>query len=176
MDLSSVSIRTPPSNTALQRTSPASPVPPPSFRPLGRTGRVITIGSLVLLLGSGCRSSGAPPESGAKAPGKWVLAYQLPDGTWRNDVEDVAAPVLARRVEPLWPLSLRSPANTGVVVMRVLVSRAGSVEEVIVTEHVSKPMDDEAVKAVRGWGYRPATLHGEPVPVWLRVTVTFRLS
>ncbi len=60
--------------------------------------------------------------------------------------------------------------------MKLLVSREGIVQDVVVMESVNDAMDRQAVLAARQWGYKPATLEGEPVAVWLRVTVTWRLG
>jgi TonB family protein len=60
--------------------------------------------------------------------------------------------------------------------MKLLVSREGVVQEVVVTESVNKVMDQQAVAAARQWAYSPAKLDGVPVPVRLKVHVGWHLS
>lgn len=116
----------------------------------------------------GCATTGSTPKS--------VLAYQTADGQWHDEVSRVVAPVISKRVDPVWPPALRDTSNQGTVVMRLLVSREGAVQDVVVTESVNEAMDRQAALAAHQWGYMPATLDGQPVAVWLRVTVTWRLG
>ena len=109
------------------------------------------------------------------APSPPVLRYQGSDGSWREDLDGVVGPVLLTRIGPSWPEQLRTRANTGTVVLHVLVSREGFPEDLRITQSVSEVMDQEAVRTVKQWRYRPATLAGEPVPVWAEVKVEFHL-
>ena len=148
-------------NMRVQRTR--SPL---TRRALGQAGAVL----LIAILGCGCSStSPSPAPSG-------VLAYQTPDGLWHDDVARVVAPRMTKRVDPVWPPEFRTRENQGTVVMKLLVSREGLVQEVVVTESVNKVMDRQAVAAARQWGYSPATLDGVPVPVWLEAHVGWHLS
>ena len=105
-----------------------------------------------------------------------MLAYQSADGQWHDDVTRVVAPVISKRVDPVWPEALRDTANQGTVVLKLLVTREGAVQDVVVMESVNVVMDRQAVIAARQWGYKPAMLDGQPVAIWLRVTVTWRLG
>ena len=49
---------------------------------------------------------------------------------------------------------------------------SGSVEDVRVLKSVNPLLDASAVRAVGQWRYRPATLNGRAVRVYLTVTVT----
>ena len=155
-----------PPNPRLQRTRSASPPSPLSRQPLGRASFVVAIVA-VLSFAFGCAtySRGDP---------KAVLSYQGDDGLWHEDVAGVIAPTLLRPVEPLVP-EPRNLAKSGTVVMKALIGRSGKVEDVVVLESVSSAVDREAVRAVRQWGYRAAQVEGRSVPVWLRITVTYRL-
>ena len=138
---------------------------PLTRRPLGRPAAVLP---LVLVWLAACASTGSHPTG--------VLAYQAQDGEWHDDVSRVVAPVITKRVEPVWPVELRTSSNQGTVVMRLLVNRQGVVEDLVVIESVNQEMDKQAAVAAHQWGYQPATLDGQAVAVWLRVHVTWRLS
>ena len=156
-----------PPNPRVQRTrSSASPRSSPLTRhPLGHAMFSAAVVAAFLI---GCATTAPEPKS--------VLAYQALDGQWHDDVARVVAPVISKRVDPVWPPALRDTSNQGIVVMKLLVSREGIVQDVVVMESVNDAMDRQAVIAARQWGYTPATLDGEPVAVWLRVTVTWRLG
>ena len=130
-----------------------------------RSSVVLAIVAIAL---GGCVSS-SPETYG-------VVAYLGEDGAWHDDAARVVAPVIIRRVEPFWPPEYRTSTNQGTVVMKLLVSQEGAVEDVVVIKSVNDVMDRQAVEAARKWGYSPATLHGRPVTVWLKVHVTWRLS
>ena len=63
----------------------------------------------------------------------------------------------------------------GVVILEAIITASGSVEEVKVLKSVNPLLDASAVRAVQQWRYRPATLNGRAVRVYLTVTVTFNL-
>jgi protein TonB len=90
---------------------------------------------------------------------------------------DVSAPVLVQRVEPVYPESARRARMSGQVVIEAVITDRGEVASPRVLQSTAEPLlNDEALKAVRQWRYRPATFRGKPVRVYLTVTVTFRLN
>jgi TonB family protein len=56
-----------------------------------------------------------------------------------------------------------------------VITGRGEVEDVRVLRSANPLLDDAAVRAVRQWTYRPATLAGRGVRVRLSVTVTFSI-
>ncbi|HEY1251371.1 MAG TPA: TonB family protein [Thermoanaerobaculia bacterium] len=88
---------------------------------------------------------------------------------------DVRAPVLLERVEPDYPEAARRAHLEGVVILEAVITTAGDVQEVRVLKAVNPLLDEAAVRAVRRWRYRAATLNGRAVPVYLTVTVKFGL-
>ncbi|HKO04280.1 MAG TPA: TonB family protein [Candidatus Acidoferrales bacterium] len=81
-------------------------------------------------------------------------------------------PRLVRRVDPMYPPKAREAGLEGAVLLRVAVSRDGSIEEV--TALSGDPLlAAAAVDAVRQWRYRPTLLNGRPVPVLTVLTITF---
>ena len=88
---------------------------------------------------------------------------------------EVKAPVLTNRVEPSYPEAARKARMEGVVILEAIITASGSVEEVKVLKSVNPLLDSSAVRAVQQWRYKPATLNGRAVRVYLTVTVTFNL-
>jgi len=82
---------------------------------------------------------------------------------------------LIYRVEPRYPALARSVRVQGVVVLRAIISRGGTIENLQVLN--GHPLlTGAAVDAVRQWRYRPYILNGEPVEVETEVTVNFILA
>ncbi len=88
---------------------------------------------------------------------------------------DVKAPQLINRVEPSYPEAARKARMEGVVILEAIITASGSVEDVKVLKSVNPLLDSAATRAVQQWRYRPATLNGRAVRVYLTVTVTFNL-
>ena len=88
---------------------------------------------------------------------------------------EVKAPVLTNRVEPSYPEAARTARMEGVVILEAIITANGNVEDVKVLKSVNPLLDASAVRAVQQWRYKPATLNGRAVRVYLTVTVTFNL-
>lgn len=88
---------------------------------------------------------------------------------------DVQAPVLVSKVEPKYPEPARKGRMEGAVVIQAIITTDGEVRDARVARPVSPLLDEAALVAVRQWKYRPATLDGKPVRVYLTITVTFSL-
>jgi protein TonB len=88
---------------------------------------------------------------------------------------DVKAPQLVNRVEPSYPEAARKARMEGVVILEAIITANGNVEDVKVLKSVNPLLDAAATRAVQQWKYRPATLNGRAVRVYLTVTVTFNL-
>jgi len=93
------------------------------------------------------------------------------------DQKDVTAPVLVQRVEPVYPEIARRGRAEGKVVVEAVIDDRGVVQEPRVVQSTTIPLlNEEALKAVRQWRYRPALFRGKPVRVYVTVSVTFRLN
>ena len=64
----------------------------------------------------------------------------------------------------------------GAVVVRGIVRRDGTIDNVEVIKDLPQGLGDAAAEAVRRWRFRPATYRGEPIDVYYTVTVNFRLQ
>jgi protein TonB len=82
---------------------------------------------------------------------------------------------LIYKVQPIYPPLARAARIQGTVVLRAIVSRAGTIEN-LQTISGHPMLVGAAVDAVRRWRYRPYILNGDPAEVETQVTVNFSLS
>mgnify|MGYP001232421916 CR=1 FL=1 len=92
---------------------------------------------------------------------------------------DVLAPVLITKVEPEFPATTSGFRFNGTFLFETVVDETGR-------SHVARTLrspsasprvstfEAAARTAIEKWRYRPGTLHGTPVPVTIRVSLTFR--
>lgn len=121
--------------------------------------------------GSGAGGPGVPGGSGPGEDGPGAATRDgilVPGG-------DVHAPVLVRRVEPVYPEPARKARLEGEVILEAIIAAGGEIEEVRVAKSAGVLLDASAKDAVERWKYRPATLNGRAVRVLLTVTIRFRL-
>jgi TonB family protein len=134
-------------NTSLQRT-PAAALPSPlSSRALGAYRFTVPLAILAL-------ASSAAIASVSRTP--------IPTRT-----PAVVAPVLLNRVEPYLPKG-RQPIP---VTLSATISKEGDVRDISVMESEDHSLDRFYIDAVRKWKYKPGTLEGKPVAVYLTITV-----
>ena len=82
---------------------------------------------------------------------------------------------LVHKVQPAYPPLARAARIQGAVVLRAIISKGGTIENLQVLG--GHPLlVQAAIDAVRQWRYRPYNLNGEPVEVETQVTVNFILS
>jgi protein TonB len=86
---------------------------------------------------------------------------------------DMVRPVLLAKVEPSYPQVARRAGLRGRVILRAVIAENGNVESVEVLSVTNPIFSDAAVDAVRQWRYRPASMGGRPVRVYLSVVVEF---
>lgn len=108
--------------------------------PLGHARVALAIVAIAI---GGCVSS-SPETYG-------VIAYLADDGVWHDDAARVVAPVIIKRGDPFWPPAYRPSSNQGTVVMKLLVSQEGAVQDVVVIKSVNDLMDKQAVDCARQW-------------------------
>lgn len=89
---------------------------------------------------------------------------------------DVVAPVRLTMVEPEYPSDARKAKAEGVVVVRTVIDRKGKVASTEVVEAGRDDFGVAAIAAISEWTFEPATLEGEPVPVYYHLTVRFRMD
>lgn len=81
-------------------------------------------------------------------------------------------------VKPVYPEIPRRAMIGGSVSLQIVVKRDGSVKDIVIlhSSRTNLGFEEAAVEAVRQWRYKPATLRGKPVDVYLTVHVLFELN
>jgi periplasmic protein TonB len=79
------------------------------------------------------------------------------------------------KVSPEYPAMATLKRLNGDVVLRILISKAGTIEKAEVMRSTDPVFNQASIDAVRQWRYRPFLLNGEPVEVDSTVVVSFRL-
>jgi protein TonB len=109
-----------------------------------------------------------PPSTPTVAPA--VPDVPLPVGG------DVKAPVVIRRVQPIYPKLALTARMNGTVIVECIIDKTGRVREAHVVRSTSTLFDQTAVEAVQQWQFAPGSLHGQAVDTIFDLTVTFRVS
>ncbi|HEV8132454.1 MAG TPA: energy transducer TonB [Acidobacteriota bacterium] len=84
--------------------------------------------------------------------------------------------VCLRCPDPLYSDEARKAKMQGQVTMRVLVGADGHARDIQVTRGIGLGLDENAVRAVRGWQFVPAKdAARRPVATWITIETVFRL-
>jgi len=100
-------------------------------------------------------------------PAGGVYAAVPPGGTQPEEVD---------RVIPMYPAAARRAGIAGPVVVRGIVRRDGTIDNVEIIRDLPYGLGESARRAVSRWRFRPATFAGEPIDVYYTVTVNFKLQ
>ena len=138
--------------------------PPPvdlaGFEVAGGTGDSRAQNPVLNSLGNGLDHTVLPPPS--------IEIHQRP-------ISHMMEGNLIYRIQPEYPALARQVRVQGTVVLRAVISREGTIENLqVLSGHPL--LVKAAMEAVRQWRYRPYVLNGEPVEVETQVTVNFILS
>jgi TonB family protein len=114
----------------------------------------------ILCLVSGPAAASAPQATESRV-------YKPGDG--------VSAPVLVKEVKPRYTPEAKDAKIQGVVTLECVVNTDGAIGDVEVTTSLDAGLDQEAIKAVKQWRFKPGTKDGKPVPVLITLEMTFTL-
>ncbi|MBV8547082.1 MAG: TonB family protein [Acidobacteria bacterium] len=89
---------------------------------------------------------------------------------------DVKAPVVIRRVQPVYPMLAVKARMNGTVIVECIVDKTGRVREAHVLQSTSALFDQSALQAVQQWQFAPGSLHGNAIDTIFDLTVTFHVS
>src|SRR5262249_39023977 len=82
---------------------------------------------------------------------------------------------LVRDVKPTYtPEALRARVQ-GLVTMRAIVMADGSIARASIMRSLDAGLDQEALRTVRLWRFRPGMRGGKPVPVMVEIEMMFTL-
>jgi len=90
----------------------------------------------------------------------------------------VSLPVVTKQVKPEYTREAMDAHLEGVVGLRVVVENDGTVGEVVVEKSLDPTygLDQQAVKSMKGWAFKPGMKDGKPVAVRVHVDIKFTLK
>src|SRR5215472_10094187 len=87
----------------------------------------------------------------------------------------VTAPIAIKTPDPEYSNKARDACRQGTVVLWLIVDSSGKPRNVRVTRALGMGLDEQAIKAVNRWRFKPSTKDGQPVAVMINVEVNFVL-
>jgi TonB family protein len=114
-------------------------------------------------VGSGTGGGAGPGEGGGVGGG----IYAIGGG--------VTNPVIVYQPEPEYSTEARKAMLQGTVIIEVIVDATGKTRITKMLHSLGLGLDEEAIKAVEKWRFKPATKNGKPVAVMINAYVGFHL-
>ena len=102
------------------------------------------------------------------APQSDTQVYKPGDG--------VSVPSVVHEVKPDYPPEVMQRKVQGSVWMAAVVLANGDVGDVQISKALDPDLDQEAIKAMKQWKFRPGTKDGKPVAVEVTVEMRFTLK
>ena len=91
-------------------------------------------------------------------------------------IGEVKAPIVLRRVQPLYPAPAIKIRLSGFVIVECIIDRTGRIREARVVKSSSPMFEASALQAVPQWEFAPGTLRGKAVDTIFNLTVKFQIS
>jgi TonB family protein len=88
---------------------------------------------------------------------------------------EVKRPEPVSTPEPEFSQTARYERFQGVVVVKVVIAKDGSIRQVRLVRPIGLGLDEQAETRIKTWRFSPATRNGEPVAVEMNVEVAFNL-
>jgi TonB family protein len=82
------------------------------------------------------------------------------------------APKILSTIHVIYPPEAREHGLHGKVMIKVLISKTGSIKETVIEESIPG-LDEAAIEAIRKLKFKPGKYEGKPVEVWIRIPVNF---
>ena len=108
-----------------------------------------------------------PKEAKGTEPSEWDGVYRVGSG--------VTPPTVLIRYKPVYSEEAKKARIEGVVVLSAIVRKDGTIEVLKVVRSLDGGLDENAVRAIKQWKFRPGMKDGIPVDVALNVEVNFSL-
>src|SRR5581483_734833 len=104
-------------------------------------------------------------------------APAAPDGVGPLPIGgNVKAPVVLRRVDPIYPRAALIAHLSGWVVVECVIDKTGRIRDVHVNRSSFGAFEKPAVDAVQQWLFLPGSLNGRPVDTIFELTIRFQLK
>jgi TonB family protein len=147
-------------------TPPASGAVTPPVAPTTDSGRAKPAIEAPAAVEKAAPTSIEPVSPAARVEPPAIAAPAAPAPLIPIDQADTMPVALSRRL-PVFSDQAKQSGLSGTVVMNVLISERGTVDQVVLVTGVpGADVDTTALAAAKGWTYRPATKNGAPVKVW----------
>ena len=111
-----------------------------------------------------------------------ALVIDIPDEDFLPGSGDFVAveqePVVVKKEPPQYPEMARQTGLEGMVVVRILVMKDGTVKDVIVVRPsgTNVGFEEAAVAACKQWIFKPAIQNQKPVSVWVNYPIKFSIK
>ena len=110
----------------------------------------------------------------ASATGSWIIRFaELKES---DDKAPLRAPVATLKVDPAYPPDVLRDHVEGTVTLYAVIRADGTVDGIRVLNGLDSRLDDNAVRALSRWHFRPGTKNGEAVAVEAVVQIPFRMK
>ena len=133
--------------------------------------RAMLMGCAVLLLLGGV-IGGTAFARGIAAP---AAVHNGPPEKVYTPGDGVTAPVLTYAPDPEYTNQARKAHYQGVCVVGLIVGSDGRPRDVHVVRTLGMGLDQNAVRSVKKYRFKPAMIEGKPVPVKINIEVNFRV-
>jgi TonB family protein len=106
-----------------------------------------------------------------------VQAPIFVNGAYKVGIGGIGFPRCIACPDPSYSDQARSAKVSGIVLLHLIITAEGHTANIQVQRSLGYGLDEEAVKAVGNWRFRPAVgLDGNPVPVWTDIEANFRIK
>jgi protein TonB len=120
-----------------------------------------------------------PPQPPEPEPEPTAAPEQAPQTILADDTRGARTDLLPsylRNPSPVYPELARAQGDEGTVLLDVHVLPSGRCGEIrVLASSGHALLDEAAVRAVRGWVFKPATRWRQPIPFRVEIPITFRL-
>ena len=117
-------------------------------------------------------SKGKPVKTTVKIPVAFTLKN---DKKYTPLILVDVMPVPTKKVEPVYPENVKKLGIEGTVMLNAVLDKNGNVVKVEVKKSLYPALDNEAVKALKQWKFKPAKNDNKPISVWITVPFDFSL-
>jgi TonB family protein len=105
----------------------------------------------------------------------FAACTEPPDGGWMPFSVLPTPPKKIKHVPPAYPADMLASGTSGVVIAEGLITAAGCIAMLRVTQTATLSLDLAAIRAVTDWGFEPARREGDPIQTLMTLTVTFKV-